>query len=308
MLRVSRNELIKRGYPPRPDPIKAQAFNRWRKIVSKSITLIEPHLVVTDISHRPTKSNLTTDTTAVASTWCGAVVRGNQFTSVYGEWTLPGITTMTPGSNDCFSCWIGIDGWDGGQDIVQTGTDCQVQMEDDGTQLAKYSAWYEFYTPTHDNLIPFDDSEILIEQGNEITAFIETESERDPNVPYPGNNVYISFTSTERPPPVGTGKVTVKNVKLPITSPPFTGNTAEWIIECNVKGSTLANYGSMDMSNCKATMKGSHQIIQPYHQKSVLITMTDNGYVNGNVLSNASFQGDPGEITFKWFRPGPPSW
>lgn len=71
------------------------------------------------------------------------------------------------------------------------------------------------------------------------------------------------------------------------------------------KGEILANYGSMDISKCAATINGSDQSIQPYLGDSTLITMTDDGTVNGAVLSTASFQG-PGEITFKWFGAGPP--
>jgi hypothetical protein len=43
---MSQEELITAGYPPRPDPVAgAPAFEKWRKIVSSSTTVIPANLV-----------------------------------------------------------------------------------------------------------------------------------------------------------------------------------------------------------------------------------------------------------------------
>lgn len=144
---LSAEELLGRGYPPRPDPVHApDAFRTWLRAVTKAATFIEPRLVpnpgVTHTLERVTASAETT------SNWSGYELRGSSgsYTEVFGTWTVPQVIVAKPGATYS-AFWIGLDG-DGTSDLVQDGTEQNITevciLGNICFTFTSYYAWTEF--------------------------------------------------------------------------------------------------------------------------------------------------------------------
>jgi Peptidase A4 family len=74
--------------------------------------------------------------------WAGYVAPGQApFTSVVGRWVVPSVAYAAGNSfpEEASSLWIGIGGTDGGEDLIQLGTEQDVSS----SGAATYYAWYE---------------------------------------------------------------------------------------------------------------------------------------------------------------------
>ena len=157
-LELSNRELITRGYPPRPDPIKFPARHaRWRRNVSRPYTAVTPRLERhPDVSFSrlrtgqrvnaptlplpPPRSTLAHASPTIplpppllrsmfngnSDNWSGAFLAQpiNQFSHVQADWFVPGVFA-SPGapSYSAAAVWIGMD--DSGTDLFQSGTDSE---------------------------------------------------------------------------------------------------------------------------------------------------------------------------------------
>ncbi|HEY4814175.1 MAG TPA: G1 family glutamic endopeptidase [Chthoniobacterales bacterium] len=157
-LELSNRELITRGYPPRPDPIKFPARHaRWRRNVSRPYTAVTPRLERhPDVSFSrlrtgqrvnaptlplpPPRSALAHASPTIplpppllrsmfngnSDNWSGAFLAQpiNQFSHVQADWFVPGVFA-SPGapSYSAAAVWIGFD--DSGTDLFQSGTDSE---------------------------------------------------------------------------------------------------------------------------------------------------------------------------------------
>jgi Peptidase A4 family len=157
-LELSNRELITRGYPPRPDPIKFPARHaRWRRNVSRPYTAVTPRLERhPDVSFSrlrtgqrvnaptlplpPPRSALAHASPTIplpppllrsmfngnSDNWSGAFLAQpiNQFSHIQADWFVPGVFA-SPGapSYSAAAVWIGFD--DSGTDLYQSGTDSE---------------------------------------------------------------------------------------------------------------------------------------------------------------------------------------
>jgi hypothetical protein len=149
-------------------------------------------------------------------------------TSISGSWTVP---RVQPSENDTFSgVWVGIGGY-GEETLIQVGTE---QEYINGRSV--YYAWYELLP---DYLVRI--SNFYVRPGDTITASISLINE---------NTSTWSITLRDVTQGGLFEKVVVYNSsKL----------SAEWIIErpkVNDTISTLANFGNVTFTNCKATLNG----------------------------------------------------
>ena len=168
------------------------------------------------------------------SQWSGYIVASDiqnfspVVTSVSGSWTVP---QVQPTENDTFSgAWVGIGGY-GEETLIQVGTE---QEYIDGRSV--YYAWYELLP---DYLVRI--SNFHVRPGDIITAYISLINEN--------TNTWLiklhDITNGGR-----FEKVVVYNSSM---------LSAEWIMErpkVNDKISTLANFGNVTFTNCKATLNG----------------------------------------------------
>jgi uncharacterized repeat protein (TIGR03803 family) len=108
------------------------------------------------------------DGTSVSSNWSGYVVSGSSITNATGAWTVPAVDcTKTLSSYASF--WVGIDGWDGVQDLEQTGTTSYCNGS-----TAAYYAWYEFL-PDQQTNVPI--SSITVNPGDQVSAVVTYDGE-----------------------------------------------------------------------------------------------------------------------------------
>lgn len=89
------------------------------------------------------KSNDNVNADYYSSNWAGAAKSETGFTYVTAKTTVPVPSTPPGGSSSTAyyaSAWVGIDGYECGSAILQTGIDVAVQ----GSETA-FDAWYEWY-------------------------------------------------------------------------------------------------------------------------------------------------------------------
>jgi len=146
---LSSDELMKRGYPVRPDAKQApEAFATWMKAVTKPSRLVDSRQVArTEVRHvKPVKaSNYET-----SSNWSGFELRAasGTYDLVLGEWYVPTVYYET-NAHTYSAYWIGLDG-DGTSDLWQAGTEQEIQDIDIlgiHFDFTNYYAWSEFLPP-----------------------------------------------------------------------------------------------------------------------------------------------------------------
>jgi len=200
------------------------------------------------------------------SRWSGYIVasdiqnRSSVVSSVSASWTVPEIK---PSENDTFSgVWVGIGGY-GEDTLIQTGTE---QECINGKFV--YYAWYELLP---DHLVRI--SNINVQAGDTVTASISLINENT-------NTWSIEIADVTR------GERFKKT---------FVYNSsrlsAEWVVErpkVNGATSTLADFGNVTFTECKATLDGVTGVISSfsyaqfvmYDQELQLVTVSplnDNG-------------------------------
>jgi Peptidase A4 family len=287
-LGLADDELLQRGYPPRPDAeLAPSAFNTWRRTVSAPITFVEPRTVSRpDITHagRATVSNPPES----APNWSGFELRGaaGTYDWVTGEWVVPSVTGES-NSTTYSSFWIGLDG-DGTTDLVQAGTEQEnVNFSFFGISwsFSTYYAWTQFLPQqqTEQQVTNFS-----VHPGDEIfcQVFVADAGQMPSLTGFFGQFVIMNqttSTTTWSYTPRGTTNVG--------------GSEAEWIMERpTVNGglADLADYGSARMSNAVARkVAGGYVGYQGATNEQ--ITM-----FNGNDILSTVSAIDAVTMQFKW--------
>jgi hypothetical protein len=313
-LRLPDEELLKGGYPPRPDPDAApEAFRAWRKVVSVPVTMVEPQTVSRpDIGHGyarklparevrkteeagPTEEAGTTQEST--NNWSGFELNGaaGTYDWVSGMWNVPSVTGES-NTHTYSLLWVGLDG-DGITDLVQAGTGQEnIDMNLGWIQFSfsSYYAWTEFLPqqPTLQQIANFP-----IHPGDEI--FVEVfigNAGGGPDLTGFFGQFWIENLTTSQSTIVYTprGGTTV------------VGSEAEWIMERTeliaANGTTsfpdLADYGSATMFNAWARRSNSprHQGYVSYQgDTNVQITM-----VNGSDTLSTVAPIDAVSMRFSW--------
>lgn len=287
-LGLADDELLQRGYPPRPDAeLAPSAFNTWRRTVSAPITFVEPRTVSRpDITHagRARVSNPPES----APNWSGFELRGaaGTYDWVTGEWVVPSVTGES-NSTTYSSFWIGLDG-DGTTNLVQAGTEQEnVNFSFFGISwsFSTYYAWTQFLPQqqTEQQVTNFS-----VHPGDEIfcQVFVADAGQMPSLTGFFGQFVIMNqttSTTTWSYTPRGTTNVG--------------GSEAEWIMERpTVNGglADLADYGSARMSNAVARkVAGGYVGYQGATNEQ--ITM-----FNGNDILSTVSAIDAVTMQFKW--------
>jgi hypothetical protein len=131
---ISVAELLKRGYPPRPDAAKRpEAYARWVSFVSRPISVVKPNVVESDIHADP-------ETDTVHPSWGGDILTGpNPYYLSDVTFAIPQIPNSPAGRA---VVWGGLGGFLDNA-LIQNGVDLNAT----GT-AAQYHAFYE-YAPNH---------------------------------------------------------------------------------------------------------------------------------------------------------------
>ena len=125
LMAPSRAALVKQGYPPRPDPVRAPAaFADWTQKVSQGMTLLpsRAHPDLDDVHNTSCTSNC-------SGNWSGAEMTLSNLTESDASWVIPAVTGFgkTYPSMSAYyhsSLWNGLDA----SDVIQAGTQQDVTM------------------------------------------------------------------------------------------------------------------------------------------------------------------------------------
>ncbi len=180
-------------------------------------------------------------------------------TSASGSWTVPAVN---PTENNTFSSvWIGIGGY-GEKTLIQAGTE---QEFIDGQ--ARYLAWYELLP---ESLTPIRN--MRVQPGDTITASISLVNDNVDTWLIEVNDItrdqHFEITATY----------------------PSSQLSAEWIVErpnVNNVTSTLANFGNVTLTNCKATIAGETGVICNFtYSQLVMVDPQDSPFVEVSPLDS----------------------
>jgi len=173
-------------------------------------------------------------------------------TGVSGSWTVP---ALNPTENNTFSSiWVGIGGY-GEKTLIQAGTE---QEYVDGQ--AYYFAWYEIL-PNYLTHI----TTMHVQPGDTVTVSISLVNDNADNWLIEVNDV-TRGGHFERTVPYSSSRI-----------------SAEWIVErpnVNNVTSTLADFGNVTLTNCKATIAGEPGVIGNFtYSQLVMVDPQDSSFV-----------------------------
>lgn len=291
----SDEELISRGFPPRPDASTSpEAYAKWRELVSQPMTMVPPHLVSrTDIVRSAKRSGQSQqgevqNSFGTSGNWSGYVDFGSYrgFDAVYGQWNIPSVVACESNNTTYSSFWVGLDGY-ASSDLVQDGT------EHDCTDIAgflnfySYSAWEELLPnqPYSQNV------SLSINPGDSFWALAWV---GDANHNYNPNGAYAWFNMWD------TTKKQGVLVGQALNGTVYYGEEAEWIMErptlSNGHFAELSDYGSAVMSYPEV-MNSSFNWSYYLNYSNQQIFM----YNGSNYLSAASGLSST-SIAYYWYR------
>ncbi|MBV9265688.1 MAG: hypothetical protein JO061_05920 [Acidobacteriaceae bacterium] len=222
---LSNQELVKRGYPMRPDQQQSPgAYASWLKAVSKPATFIPPKTVnVEGHYHGPVKTAadiripdpIGSDTfTSDMSSGYALYAPSSPFDWIEGDWNVPVIVGGEEGTWTSSTLWIGLSGVV--PDIAQDGTEQDVYVSD-GITYSNYYAWKQ--VGGQEAQVVF--SNFSINPGDEIYSELrigDAYGNLNPN----GGYAYFWLDD------LTTGEFSY--LSTPFNSGTFTGIAAEWML------------------------------------------------------------------------------
>ncbi len=267
---LSNQELVARGYPPRPDPKHSPArYARWHRIVSRPYTAVNPRLVPhpeVSFSHaypvRQRKSptlplspphtglRLGSPTLPLppplvrpmfnsnSGIWSGASLTNptKEFCAIQADWTVPGVFALpgAPGYSAAAE-WIGLD--NSGTDLYQSGTDseCLFALGFPFWTVTNYWMWIESLP-----FPPWAVPNFTVSPGDSISVDIFVADENGTtwyqNGTWGGltpqdNSVWFMLYNNSRNLSYWGTLPTAAETGGGLSSTPFTGSSAEFILE-----------------------------------------------------------------------------
>jgi hypothetical protein len=335
---LSNEELLRRGYPPRPDPLKAPArYARWHRIVSQPFTQVNPRRVShpeVSFSRPELRPKLRSPTLPLpppvtqamfnsnSNTWSGAYYTNpsSQFFWIQADWDVPRVWANVGAlSYSAVAEWVGLD--NSGTDLYQSGTDseCWVFTSPiDGVvwTFTNYWMWIETlpFSPWAVPNFPISPGDwvsvdIFVADPNGNTWFQDgsngglTPADNSVWFMVYNNTGNLSFWGTLPTTPESGGGV---------SSTGFTGSTAEFIIErptYNGGPVPLASFGITAMHGCyygdseygDRSWPNIADGSSPFDANLTYINMQDNS--NNNLLALPISYPDPsnpGDYAILW--------
>jgi hypothetical protein len=270
---VSQQELVARGFPPRPARAAAPgAYETWLEIVSQPMTIVTaPPVTHPDTFHGTFN--------ATSTNWSGLVGTNGGYEFVVGQWNVPSVTGET-GNCDYSSEWVGIDG-NTSTDLIQDGTESDV-CNSGGVNSFTYDAWIESI-PAAEQVV------FSVAPGD--SMFAETwEGDSTGGMNFYGGNGWFVITDL-------TSQVSYYG-SLPTPSGyTFDGSSVEWIVERPLVGgslSRLANYSSAYLWNDYSYDTSGNWL--PVGSQ----TYTNYSMTGSTTLSTASLSGTTA-VSFTWY-------
>lgn len=185
-----------------------------------------------------------------STNWSGAYVKrpaAEQLLSVTGEWIVPNVSppasawngkSYNDGTYIC-SVWVGLDGWQGTNDVLQAGTISQCVVSGGKVTSTTFYAWTEWFSLPWVSISNFP-----IQVGDSVLCTV--------CAPFGNTHGTAMFVNQS------TGATTSIGINPP-TGTSLVGNVAEWIVEDpgQIGGGLFPfpNYGSTTFTECTAGSK-----------------------------------------------------
>jgi hypothetical protein len=270
--------LLRNGFPARPaEGPQLDRFTQVLKQLSGRLHYIQPTLQVNaDRFHGPRRglgqAQAGTDT---STSWSGGVVfapRGQSFSWVQGDWTIPNVAAPTENQWYYSASWIGIDGY-GGRDVCQAGIACEAYRTSSGTVARNMFPWLEWAPAAEVQITNFP-----VDYGDFITAIVCAGPAPD------ATNAAVYFTN----------RTTGAYTSLNFTAPAGTfleGNCAEWIVEAPLvdgQQSAMADYGQVSFTSCQAYLGATRTTVDAGTGTSINMVDSNNTTVSAGTLVGAT--------------------
>lgn len=216
-------ELLKRGYPPRPDAAnRPEAYARWLSFVSRPISVVKPNLVEARTHAGP-------ETTGSGSGWGGAILTDN------GPYYLSDVTIHVPVIPTSPAAHVVIWGGLGGSGGFAQSALIQNGLALDATgSVAQYNAFYEYWRNAGRDVTNFS-----VRPGDVLEAYAYP---TDDNLNWNGVGTHGCFGFNNL-----TQGTSVSGICMASNSknPSFQGATAEFIIE--PQANTVPDIGTIEI-------------------------------------------------------------
>ncbi|MCJ1484780.1 hypothetical protein MMC06_004953 [Schaereria dolodes] len=255
----SDQDLIKYGYPPRPDEKETPLhFKKWTALVSRKPQPVYPEFKINPSGRQPVKNvNLDRAANGTSNNWSGAVQlsppSGSTFNTVSASWVVPNawppvsaFNTSTGQWNDGSwetVSWVGIDGWSPPQQsILQAGTKSIVSVSN-GTVTHTSFAWFEWF-PAFE--IQF--SNFIVNPGDTVHVMVCAPT---------------STTGVASVMNISANTATTTPIDAPSAATALLGQNAEWILEDDSSGGSLtpfADYGATFFFDCLAAASNNTEV------------------------------------------------
>jgi len=270
-LHLATEDLVRHGYPLRPDPEQApEAFTSWLKAVTHPSTFVAPRSVAhPGIRHSPLEAaniSATLNLSDRSGFELRAPTSNSTLDAVIGTWFVPTISGYEFNNETYSSLWVGLEGADPNSPTLnmilwQAGTDQDaidlIIPYVGELRFASYYAWTDFLTTQ--NASPSTTiANFTVNPGDEIITqvWIGGQGQWPPSLSGAYAIAFVENLSRNQWTTIFTCRVTWGPFCDP-SPPQFPGDFAEWIMErpskcpngTNCVTQDLADYGQALMSN-----------------------------------------------------------
>ncbi len=249
---ASQEELLRHGFPRRPDPKEEPQLARlWKRAFARPVRFDQAELAVDPIMSTRDPLRRTADELGTNG-WAGVVklmapAQGSDFTQpatmVFGQWQLPEVPAISPNDTIAVAFWVGLDGAPSldepaAKQVLQAGVAAQVNPPGFWpweSASVTWWAWTEWYTELH------KDSAVAVKNfpvapGDEIFVVV--------CAPQPDFG-FVSMLNISR----GIGR----SVGFPApTGIVAFGQSAEWIVEVPSDSPHIPLFSPVTFSDCTA--------------------------------------------------------
>src|SRR5579859_922252 len=238
---VSNTDLVKHGYPPRPDKnIFPRLRALWERTFSRPLTFITaPEFSTGEIPpSSPPRTTMSIQRNISNTFQSGAYlpnpIAGEKFYTITAAWTVPNVYPPKGSGDGTWQCWnwIGLDGFGTSGGALMAGTWSKVVVTG-GKVNKQFWAWYCWDLSNGGAPIYFFN--VPVTAGDTVQVLLCGPNYQGPNASAMFDNFSTGGTTplVSIPPPSATAAAE------------YQGQTAAWIVESpQYPGSNLPDYGA----------------------------------------------------------------
>ncbi len=240
------------------------------------------------VTHILRGRNKNADGSYTSSNWSGTGTNSGTsgpWTSIVGVWNIPSVSKPPEAAVDGewdSSSWIGLDGYNNTNDVLQAGVEQTVS----GSGAASYYAWYEWYAPKQANspgyIYETRITNFPVSAGQQVSCTVQYVGKTAGSISFANVTTGEHFSITLAPPPGAS----------------FSGGSCEWIMETPEFGdgklASLPRFTPVTFTSALAcgTLNGKSVTANPASGDTLNILR------NGKVLTSTTAGSDTCTVTF----------